>query len=350
MNTLIEKPFSIPRKEKKLLLFSELERLWGHHVENCSFIKTITNNLHLPNPNAISDFLFLPVQLFKKLNFKSIPENQVYKVLTSSGTTGEKPSRVYLDVDSAKLQQEALSSVVTNFLGKKRLPMLIIDSPKIISHADASARAAAILGFSCFGRDHTYALNEKMELNTREINLFLEKYKNKEIFIFGFTFIIWQYFYQALINQKLTFDLANATLIHGGGWKKLVNLKINRSKFKTALREKIYLTKIHDYYGMIEQIGTIFLECDAGYLHVPSFADVVIRDPLNFSIQPFKKEGIIQVLSTLPRSYPGNSLLTEDIGEIIGEDDCICGRLGKYILVHGRVKSAEVRGCSDARG
>jgi hypothetical protein len=40
-------------------------------------------------------------------------------------------------------------------------------------------------------------------------------------------------------------------------------------------------------------------------------------------------------------------LLTEDEGEILGEDDCPCGRLGKYFKIHGRVRGAEVRGCSD---
>ena len=57
--------------------------------------------------------------------------------------------------------------------------------------------------------------------------------------------------------------------------------------------------------------------------------------------------GLIQILSVIPYSYPGHSLLSEDIGEFVGIDDCNCGRYGKYFKVHGRIKSAEVRGCSD---
>jgi len=56
---------------------------------------------------------------------------------------------------------------------------------------------------------------------------------------------------------------------------------------------------------------------------------------------------VIQVLSVLPRSYPGHSLLTEDVGALLGEDDCPCGRLGRTLRVDGRLKSAEPRGCSD---
>jgi len=57
--------------------------------------------------------------------------------------------------------------------------------------------------------------------------------------------------------------------------------------------------------------------------------------------------GLIQTLSILPRSYPGHVLLTEDLGRQIGVDDCACGKLGSYYQVEGRVKQAELRGCSD---
>jgi hypothetical protein len=55
----------------------------------------------------------------------------------------------------------------------------------------------------------------------------------------------------------------------------------------------------------------------------------------------------VQLSSLLPISYPGHVILSEDIGEIMGEDDCLCGRLGKYFKIHGRVMDAEIRGCSD---
>jgi hypothetical protein len=91
------------------------------------------------------------------------------------------------------------------------------------------------------------------------------------------------------------------------------------------------------------------MECDQGFLHCPNFADIVIRNPLNLELAEFNEEGVIQVLSILPVSYPGHSLLTEDLGTIHGEDDCTCGRKGKYFTVSGRMPLAELRGCSDTR-
>ena len=66
-----------------------------------------------------------------------------------------------------------------------------------------------------------------------------------------------------------------------------------------------------------------------------------------FSEAEIGETGIIQVVSTIPESYPGHSLLTEDEGCILGEDDCPCGRKGKYFKINGRLKNAEIRGCSD---
>ena len=57
--------------------------------------------------------------------------------------------------------------------------------------------------------------------------------------------------------------------------------------------------------------------------------------------------GFIEVMSILPSSYPGQALLTEDIGEIIGIDDCPCNRKGKYFVFRSRAKKVELRGCGD---
>jgi hypothetical protein len=84
-----------------------------------------------------------------------------------------------------------------------------------------------------------------------------------------------------------------------------------------------------------------------GEKHPAAELRLLIRDPMDFHVLEKGKHGIIQVVSMLPESYPGHSLLTEDEGEILGEDDCPCGRKGKYFRIFGRLKNAEIRGCSD---
>ena len=53
---------------------------------------------------------------------------------------------------------------------------------------------------------------------------------------------------------------------------------------------------------------------------------VLIRDPHDWSVAPVGQTGLLQTLSVLPRSYPGHSLLTEDLAAVCGVDDCPCGR------------------------
>jgi hypothetical protein len=210
-----------------------------------------------------------------------------------------------------------------------------------------SARGAGILGFSLFGSDRCWALDEEMNLDMAAVKAFTAKHSGKPILLFGFTFMVWQHFYQALAASGEKLDLSQGILIHGGGWKKLVSQAVSGEVFAQQLREVCGLAKIYDYYGMVEQTGCIYMQCEQGHLHASIYSDVIVRDPLDLSVCPVGKPGIIQVLSLIPESYPGHSLLTEDEGILLGEDDCPCRRRGKYFRVTGRLKNAEIRGCSD---
>ena len=105
--------------------------------------------------------------------------------------------------------------------------------------------------------------------------------------------------------------------------------------------------QVLDFYGMVEQVGTVFVDCPAGNKHSPAFADVI--PPRPHSLRPVEpgESGIIEVLSVLPSSYPGHALLTEDQGTLLGIDDCPCGRKGRYFRFTSRIQRAEVRGCGD---
>ena len=98
---------------------------------------------------------------------------------------------------------------------------------------------------------------------------------------------------------------------------------------------------------MAEQAGSIFMECECGHLHASDYSGILFRRAADFSLCDVGEWGIIQVLSTLPKSYPGHSILTEDEGRMLGVDDCPCGRKGAYFEVAGRLKHAQIRGCSD---
>ena len=345
-------PYSLDKKQKRSMLNARLRELTRMHYANCEPYKRMMDAVgldmdNLPEYNALP---FLPVRLFKELELRSCKPEDVIKTMTSSGTTGQQVSRIFLDRETSALQTKCLTKIVSAFLGTQRVPMLILDSSAVIKNrAMFSARGAGILGFSMFGTKRQYALNEEMELDIEGLQQFLSEHQGERIFLFGFTFIIWQHFYKKLLETGYRPDLSNGVLIHGGGWKKLTSEQVSPAEFKQRLHEVcgILPENVHDYYGMVEQTGTIYMECECGHLHASAFSDVLIRRPLDFSLADVGEEGIIEVVSVLPQSYPGHVLLTEDKGVILGEDDCPCGRKGKYFKINGRLKNAEIRGCSD---
>ena len=343
--------YTIPCEEKKSLLTEELWDLTLFHKENCPEYNNIIQRIYpgLDNkPEFLTDLPYFPVRLFKSVRLKSIPDNEVMRMLTSSGTTSQQVSQIFVDRETSLMQTKALGSIVTSFIGPKRLPMIIIDTdPTIKGKSSMSARGAGLVGLSNFGRNHFYALDENMELNLSGLIDFVEKYGSEPILIFGFTFMVWQNFYEELVRKNVKLNLKNAILIHSGGWKKLQKLAIDNPSFKLALKEQCGIGRVHNFYGMVEQVGSVYMECECGYLHAANFSYIIIRDNRDWSPLSVGETGIIQTLSVLPRSYPGHSILTEDLGTIHGIDDCPCGRKGTYFSVTGRIPQAELRGCSD---
>lgn len=346
-------PYSLDKAKKEALLTRRLLELTDLHQNKCPEYASILKSIHYSRQGIKSykDLPFLPVRLFKELELKSVASDEIVKTMTSSGTTGQRVSKIFLDRTTSSNQQKTMVKIVSDFTGSGRMPMIILDCPGVLKNrAMFSARGAGILGFSMFGSKRIYALDDDMKLDIAGVREFLEKYHDQKILLFGFTFMIWQHFYKELAHLKeegLYFDLSNAVLIHGGGWKKLVSEAVSPEEFHKRLQDVCGLTDIHDYYGMVEQTGCIYMECECGHLHASVFSDVIARRPEDFSECEIGETGIIQVVSTIPESYPGHSLLTEDQGIVLGEDDCPCGRKGKYFKIIGRLKNAEIRGCSD---
>lgn len=343
-------PYELQKEDKRALLKKELLELTNYHMECCVLYRNILRamNYQCEAVSQIEQIPFLPVRLFKHMDLLSVPREAVFKTMTSSGTSGQAVSKIFVDKETANMQQKVMIKILSDYLGKKRLPILVIDSPEVVKNRSLfSARGAAIIGLNIMSTGMTYVLNPDMTLNVNVLNEFMEKYEGQKFLIFGFTFLVWQHFYQELRKLDKKYDMSEAWLMTGGGWKKLESEKLSQQEFKQRIGEVCGIQHFLDHYGMVEQTGCIYAECEYGHLHASIYSDVIPRRYDDFSPCEIGEKGILQVVSVLPHSYPGHSLLTEDEGIILGEDDCPCGRKGKYIQILGRVKHAELRGCSD---
>ena len=334
----------------KIKLFEKkINALTLYHYKKSKDYRKIVNVLNYKIKNVKLDMVpFLPAKIFKEYELMSIARSKIYKILTSSGTSGNTPSKIFLDKQNSITQTKILSKIVQNILGKQRLPMLIVDqNPNLLDKSTFNARIAAIYGFSIFGKNHTYILNKNNEINYHKLNSFLKIFSNQKFLIFGFTSYVFDNLIKKLSKKSCPLSFKNGILLHGGGWKKMEKIKINNTEFKSKLFDKLELKNIYNYYGLVEQTGSIFIECKKCQCFVTSnYSEVLIRDE-NFKIMRAGERGFIQLLSLLPKSYPGHSIITEDIGEIVNQKSCECSLQGTRFIVHGRSKQSEIRGCSD---
>lgn len=345
-------PFGLKQGEKRARLLPMLRHLTTYHAERCRPYRNVLNGVfggvERLRAERLEDIPFLPVTLFKTHVLSSVPESDVLKVLTSSGTTGQQPSRIFLDAETASVQSAVLVKVAQHFLGKDRLPMVILDHPGVVrDRGSRSARGAGILGMAQFGHRPLYALREDMTLDEEALAAYLRQAAGRRVLLFGFTFMVWQYLVQALERTGRRLDLAGGILVHSGGWKKLQDAAVDPPTFRERVQAVTGVEQVINFYGMVEQVGGVYFENPIHHLHAPIYSEVIIRDPVTLAPLPDGQPGLIQVLSCLPISYPGHSLLTEDLGVIRGADPEGTGMGGRYFEVLGRVPKAELRGCSD---
>jgi Acyl-protein synthetase, LuxE len=345
-------PFSIGQTEKRARLLPMLRALTEHHAVRCTPYRNVLDRVFggadRLRIERLEDVPFLPVTLFKTHTLSSVPESEVVKVLTSSGTTGQQPSRVFLDAETASVQAAVLVKVAQHFLGKDRLPMVILDHPGIVRDRHSySARGAGILGMAQFGRRPFYALREDMSLDEERLVAYLDRAAGQRVLMFGFTFMVWQYLVLALERAGRKLNLAGGILVHSGGWKKLQDAAVDPRVFRERVQASTGVEQVINFYGMVEQVGGVYFENPRHHLQAPSYSEVIVRDPISLEPVPDGQPGLIQVLSCLPTSYPGHSLLTEDLGVIRGADPEGTGLGGRCFDILGRVPKAELRGCSD---
>lgn len=354
---LKQEPFSIEISEKHDLFCDAMHQSFLYHYNNNQLFKNLCDNQNFKVSNRVDDlskYPFIPVTIFKEKNLSSVKSENINRTLTSSATSGI-PSKIPLDSITAKRQTIVSSKVMTNYLGNNRREFLVLDENPLLHNTQLiSARAAATRGFLILSNAAEYALShkdDKLILNIDKLASQLEKLleTGKEICIFGFTYILYKNVVEKLLKKNISFQLPNnSKIVHIGGWKKLESEKVSKEKFLKDLNDTFNVSEdcIVDFYGFTEQMGLLYANCGISPKTTPAYSEIIIR---NFqTLQPVKDgdEGLIQILTPLPNSYPGISILTEDVGRIISRGN-LNGRNGTHFEIIGRASESEVRGCGD---
>ncbi len=228
--------------------------------------------------------------------------------------------------------------------------------PKLNQSQDISARYAATVGFLVFATSAEYMLIEnseqKLELNIDQFKESLDQLslQDQPACIFGFTFILYHHFIRRLKELGYRYSLPKGSkLIHIGGWKKLEDQKVDKDTFFSDIEDVLGVSSDHvmDFYGFTEQMGVIYPNAGYDSKVTSLYSEIIVRDVQSLEPVSDGKEGLVQFITPVPHSYPGISVLTEDMGRITGRGQDKNGRYGVQFEIIGRAKKAEVRGCGD---
>ena len=120
--------------KKKTFFLDKIKNLFKYHKKKCPQIKSFLdkNNINIDEIEDIEKVPYLPVKIFKELDLKSITNDKIFKILKSSGTSGNL-SKIFLDKNNSSNQTKALNKIITYLFGKERMPMLIVDSKQVFA-------------------------------------------------------------------------------------------------------------------------------------------------------------------------------------------------------------------------
>jgi hypothetical protein len=350
-------PYGLAPIEREQALLGLLKRELEYACErNPQFANYVRNwPVRFSEAETIADLPYLPVSVFKaNPPLSLVPAAEIKRTLTSSSTSGQIPSRVVLDAATSRRMTRGVIAIIRDFIGPARRPYLVIDSKENLGQqAELGARGAAIQALASFATEIVSCLrsdsNPESALDFDKLLASAEKWKDAPLLVYGFTYVIWTQLVQPLQRRGISLRLPNVHVLHSGGWKRLEQQAVTKDVFirEVAAAFGCPEDRIIDYYGMVENVGVVYPDCERGYKHVPAFAEVMVRDPLRLAPAPPGHQGLVQVCSVLPTSFPGFLLLTDDMGEIVGHDGCGCGRRGTYFRFLRRVPKVEMRGCGN---
>jgi hypothetical protein len=354
---LMQPPYGVNPHQRHSALLALLKKELAYACDQNSPFRNYVEHwpIDFRVADRIADLPYLPVGAFKAdPPLALVGADDVKHTLTSSATTGQVPSRVVLDAATARRMAKGVITITRDFIGPARRPYLVIDTPEnLTAQAELGARGAAIQALRSFAKEVVCCLRpgqeEDSSLDLEKLLACAAKWKHADVLVYGFTYVIWTQLVQPLERQGITLDIPNVRVLHSGGWKRLEQQAVTRDEFSRGVASVFGCSadRVLDYYGMVENVGVIYPDCDHGNKHVPAFAEIIVRSPLTLAPVEAGQQGLMQVCSVLPTSFPGFLLLTEDLAEVIDYDECPCGRRGTSFRFVRRAPKAEVRGCGN---
>lgn len=354
-------PYGLSAEAKASALGQAVGEELAFHYEHCDLFQKWCRKQGFRPQEEIRDLAavpFLPVGIFKRLLLSSVADEQIVRVLTSSATSSQTPSRIVMDQVTRTRQMRVLTSILMHRIGGRRRPFVILDTPPAVempASSELSARAAGMRGYLMAATEKEYVLKSDVSGLTLDLDRLIDvverfKSQNTPFCLLGYTYVLYRYVVAALREKGVRLELPeNATILHFGGWKKLGHQAVTREALNAHAAEVFGVAPqaICDVYGFTEQLGVIYPDGVDGIKRTPVYSEVFVRDPRTLEVVTDGETGLLEFICPLPHSYPGVAVLLDDLGRIVTRDPGPGGMMGTGFEVVGRAPRAEPRGCGD---
>lgn len=279
------------------------------------------------DPERVSSVVqipFLPISFFKTHSILNDERGRAELIFESSGTTGEVPSRHY--IQDIALYQAALTEGFTAAFGSVSEWTILALLPSYLERGNSSlVHMAAQLISQSRQADNGFYLDDWVKLSDT-----LKRLKNtgKKVLLLGVTFALLDF------AQAYPMDLNGIVVMETGGMKGRRE-EWTRQQVHDFLKRQWQLSAVATEYGMTELLSQAYASAD-GRLQAAKTMKVFVREE-NDPLSVFTKgRGVLNIID-LANVQSCAFIATEDLGRLYPD--------GSFEVL-GRLDHSALRGCS----
>ncbi|WP_149086866.1 acyl-protein synthase [Pseudomonas prosekii] len=318
-----------------------------------------TNGLDSTELEQLDDWARLPPIFanFFKQHLLLSPTGEDALELTSSGTSGQK-SRMRYDARSIDAAQAMVTRIFQHYGWETPdTPcnyLLLSYEPEADNRLGTSYTDQFLCRYAPVNQ-LAYALRRTgsgHELDAFGVIRALQEFAEQDlpVRIFGFPAFLWQVLQRMEAMGIAPLKLPAGSLVFlGGGWKTQSALEIPRARLYERIAKQLGVEqgRCRDGYGAVEH-AVPYIECAHHHFHVPVYSKVFVRNPSDFSVQPYGQSGLLNFVSPYISSSPAHSVVMSDLATLHPGETCGCGLLTDWFELHGRAGTSAGRSCAMA--
>ncbi|MGW1893886.1 LuxE/PaaK family acyltransferase [Streptomyces sp. NPDC002004] len=299
----------------------------------------------------------VPAAFFKRHEVLSVPREEVFLHLTSSGTTGQK-SQMFFDEWTIRSAQRMVARIFDHYgwiTPDRPVNYLLYSYEPAPSLKLGTSFTDNYLCDFAPARHTTHALRHTgsgHEFDVHGCIAALQRYADDDVPVRILGFPAFLYFtlerMRAMGLPPLRLPEGSLVVL-GGGWKGHADRQIGKAEFYAEVTERLGIPgdRVRDTFGSVEHCVP-YVECEQHRLHVPVWSRAAVRDTATLRPLPYGERGFLHLVSPYITSVPAHSVVMGDLASLHPGEECGCPLSTDWFTVHGRAGVSRNRSCAVA--